>query len=91
MCQSNIFCFISQLLLANFQADFEKYYSECRPDKCPNPEGCGSSKFSCLSEGSVGSPVNCRDYQEVKIQEQVQKLSVGKLYYIIVIEYSTYM
>ncbi|XP_072020036.1 uncharacterized protein [Amphiura filiformis] len=61
------------------QADFEKYYSECRPDKCPNPEGCGSTKFSCLSEGSVGSPVNCRDYQEVKIQEQVQKLSVGTI------------
>ncbi|XP_022099794.1 DNA helicase MCM9-like [Acanthaster planci] len=61
------------------QASFEKYYSECKPDACPNPEGCGSNKFTCLSSNSVGSPTSCRDYQEIKIQEQVQKLAVGTI------------
>ncbi|XP_038046170.1 DNA helicase MCM9-like [Patiria miniata] len=61
------------------QASFEKYYSECKPDACPNPEGCGSNKFTCLSSAGLGSPTSCRDYQEIKIQEQVQKLAVGTI------------
>ncbi|XP_071789182.1 uncharacterized protein [Asterias amurensis] len=61
------------------QASFEKYYSECKPNSCPNPEGCGSNKFTCLSSSGVGSPTSCRDYQEIKIQEQVQKLAVGTI------------
>ncbi|XP_078069830.1 DNA helicase MCM9 [Mustelus asterias] len=59
-------------------ADFEQHYTICRPTSCPNPEGCNSVKFTCLS-GSSSSPASCRDYQEIKIQEQVQRLSVGSI------------
>ncbi|XP_028913129.1 DNA helicase MCM9 isoform X2 [Ornithorhynchus anatinus] len=59
------------------KADFEQHYTFCRPTSCPNPEGCGSSKFTCLSGSSA--PASCRDYQEIKIQEQVQRLSVGSI------------
>lgn len=52
------------------KADFEQYYTFCRPSSCPSLEGCDSSKFTCLS-GLSSSPVRCRDYQEIKIQEQV--------------------
>ncbi|KAM8999408.1 DNA helicase MCM9 isoform X1 [Sarcophilus harrisii] len=60
------------------KADFEQHYAFCRPSSCPNKEGCNSSKFTCLS-GSSSSPARCRDYQEIKIQEQVQRLSVGSI------------
>ncbi|MEQ2241779.1 DNA helicase mcm9 [Ilyodon furcidens] len=59
------------------QADFDQFYTFVQPVGCPNPVGCNSSKFSCLSEGS--EPAACRDYQEIKIQEQVQRLSVGSI------------
>ncbi|XP_006879059.1 PREDICTED: DNA helicase MCM9 [Elephantulus edwardii] len=60
------------------KADFEQYYTFCRPSSCPSLENCDSSKFSCLSDLS-SSPARCRDYQEIKIQEQVQRLSVGSI------------
>ncbi|XP_060046529.1 DNA helicase MCM9 isoform X2 [Erinaceus europaeus] len=60
------------------QADFEQYYTFCRPSSCPSLEGCNSSRFTCLS-GLSSSPSRCRDYQEIKIQEQVQRLSVGSI------------
>ncbi|XP_025979305.2 DNA helicase MCM9 [Dromaius novaehollandiae] len=60
------------------KADFEQYYTFCRPTACLNEEGCNSTKFTCLSEMS-SSPTSCRDYQEIKIQEQVQRLSVGSI------------
>ncbi|XP_043818265.1 LOW QUALITY PROTEIN: DNA helicase MCM9 [Dromiciops gliroides] len=60
------------------KADFEQHYTFCRPSSCPNKEGCNSSKFTCLS-GTSSSPARCRDYQEIKIQEQVQRLSVGSI------------
>ncbi|XP_051880642.1 DNA helicase MCM9 isoform X2 [Pristis pectinata] len=59
-------------------ADFEQHYTFCRPISCPNPEGCNSMKFARLS-GSSSSPSSCKDYQEIKIQEQVQRLSVGSI------------
>ncbi|XP_068087469.1 DNA helicase MCM9 [Hyperolius riggenbachi] len=59
------------------KADFEQYYSFSPPVSCTNEEGCNSTKFTCLSE--VSSPATCRDYQEIKIQEQVQRLSVGSI------------
>uniref|UniRef100_A0A3P9IT36 DNA helicase MCM9 n=1 Tax=Oryzias latipes TaxID=8090 RepID=A0A3P9IT36_ORYLA len=58
-------------------ADFDQFYTLSAPVSCPNPAGCNSMKFSCLSEGS--EPAACRDYQEIKIQEQVQRLSVGSI------------
>ncbi|XP_063007144.1 DNA helicase MCM9 isoform X2 [Melospiza melodia melodia] len=60
------------------RADFEQYYAFCRPAACLNEEGCNSTKFMCLS-GTASSPTCCRDYQEIKIQEQVQRLSVGSI------------
>ncbi|XP_059033702.1 DNA helicase MCM9 isoform X2 [Mustela lutreola] len=60
------------------KADFEQYYTFCRPSSCPSLESCDSSKFTCLS-GLSSSPSRCRDYQEIKIQEQVQRLSVGSI------------
>ncbi|KAM9016691.1 DNA helicase MCM9 isoform 4-T6 [Ara ararauna] len=60
------------------KADFEQYYAFCRPSACLNEEGCNSTKFTCLS-GATSSPACCRDYQEIKIQEQVQRLSVGSI------------
>ncbi|VFV25040.1 dna replication licensing factor, partial [Lynx pardinus] len=60
------------------KADFELYYTFCRPSSCPSSESCDSSKFTCLS-GLSSSPTRCRDYQEIKIQEQVQRLSVGSI------------
>ncbi|XP_051031469.1 DNA helicase MCM9 [Phodopus roborovskii] len=60
------------------QADFEQYYTFCRPSSCPSLENCDSSKFTCLSDLS-SSPARCRDYQEIKIQEQVQRLAVGSI------------
>ncbi|XP_029965459.1 DNA helicase MCM9 isoform X2 [Salarias fasciatus] len=59
------------------QADFHQHYSFAPPAGCPHPAGCSSAKFSCLSSGS--EPAQCRDYQEIKIQEQVQRLSVGSI------------
>ncbi|XP_073349545.1 DNA helicase MCM9 [Pagrus major] len=59
------------------QADFDQFYTFNQMVACPNPDGCNSFKFSCLSEGS--EPAACRDYQEIKIQEQVQRLSVGSI------------
>uniref|UniRef100_A0A8C5QD72 DNA helicase MCM9 n=1 Tax=Leptobrachium leishanense TaxID=445787 RepID=A0A8C5QD72_9ANUR len=59
------------------KADFEQYYSFSPPAVCTNEEGCNSCKFTCLSD--LSSPASCRDYQEIKIQEQVQRLSVGSI------------
>ncbi|KAJ8270725.1 hypothetical protein GJAV_G00118550 [Gymnothorax javanicus] len=60
------------------QADFEQFYSFTPPTRCPNEDGCNSYKFTCLG-GGASSPAACRDYQEIKIQEQAQKLSVGSI------------
>ena len=51
------------------QGDFEQYYAFSPPSACPNQHGCDSYKFTCLSGGSA--PSACRDFQEIKIQEQV--------------------
>ncbi|XP_051020516.1 DNA helicase MCM9 isoform X6 [Acomys russatus] len=59
-------------------ADFEQYYAFCRPSSCPSLENCDSSKFTCLSDLS-SHPARCRDYQEIKIQEQAQRLAVGSI------------
>lgn len=53
------------------QADFEQHYALPAPTRCPSPEGCTSIKFTCL-QGDTAAPAACRDYQEIKIQEQVE-------------------
>ncbi|XP_041831759.1 DNA helicase MCM9 [Melanotaenia boesemani] len=59
------------------QAEFDQFYTFVPPVICPSPVGCNSYRFSCLSDGS--EPAACRDYQEIKIQEQVQRLTVGSV------------
>lgn len=59
------------------QADLDQFYTFVQPAACPNPDGCNSYKFSCLSGGT--EPAVCRDYQEIKIQEQVQRLAIGSI------------
>ncbi|KAF7274539.1 hypothetical protein GWI33_012809 [Rhynchophorus ferrugineus] len=46
------------------------------PRKCTNPEGCSSKKI--VTFGELDS-VNCKDYQEIKIQEDVSKLHMGTI------------
>ncbi|MCI4389668.1 hypothetical protein PGIGA_G00101130 [Pangasianodon gigas] len=60
------------------QADFEQYYTFTPPSRCPSEDECSSFKFTCLAEQDA-PPSSCRDYQEIKIQEQVQRLSVGSI------------
>ncbi|KAK0060388.1 DNA helicase MCM9 [Biomphalaria pfeifferi] len=59
------------------KADFEQYYNLCKPNVCTN-EACGSNSFIPL-EDSASGPSKCRNYQEIKIQEQVQRLSMGTI------------
>ncbi|KAM9703343.1 DNA helicase MCM9 [Menidia menidia] len=59
------------------QANFDQFYTFVPPVCCPSPDGCNSFKFTCLSDGC--EPSACRDYQEIKIQEQVQRLSMGSI------------
>ncbi|XP_056150178.1 DNA helicase MCM9 [Lampris incognitus] len=61
----------------SIQADFDQFYTLVPPKTCPNENGCNSYKFSCLSVGS--EPAVCRDIQEIKIQEQAQRLTVGSI------------
>ncbi|XP_028822367.1 DNA helicase MCM9 isoform X4 [Denticeps clupeoides] len=65
-------------LVFSVPADFQQHYAFAPPTRCPSEEGCSSYKFTCLSADSA-SPAACRDYQEIKIQEQVQRLSVGSV------------
>ena len=59
-------------------ADFSQHFTLCGPTTCPSEEGCNSYKFTCNGQKSTDSS-NFKDYQEIKIQEQAQKLSVGTI------------
>ncbi|KAM3838001.1 DNA helicase MCM9 [Diretmus argenteus] len=58
-------------------ADFSQFYTLIPPTSCPSLEACSSSQFTCLSGAS--EPAACRDFQEIRIQEQAQRLSVGSI------------
>ena len=56
-------------------ADFEQCYALAPPARCPGDPGedpCDSSKFKCTQD-VLSNPTSCRDYQEVKVQEQISK------------------
>jgi DNA helicase MCM9 len=57
------------------QANFEQGYTIPKPSCCP-VKSCNSVNFSAVTDSS--SP-HCRDYQEIKLQEQVQRLSIGTI------------
>ncbi|CAH0723666.1 unnamed protein product, partial [Brenthis ino] len=59
------------------EADFENRYILRAPSKCGNTETrCRCSTFTQVS---LVSREFCKDYQEIKIQEQVNKLSIGTI------------
>ncbi|XP_065890839.1 DNA helicase MCM9-like isoform X2 [Dysidea avara] len=55
------------------KADLEQHYLIPKPTSCYGD--CKSNKFSTLPS----DPGSYRDYQEIKVQEQIQKLTVGKI------------
>ncbi|XP_052832096.1 DNA helicase MCM9 [Octopus bimaculoides] len=59
-----------------YQANIEHYYN-FKALKCQN-DSCHSMKLVSLSDkGTV--PLKCKDYQEIKVQEQVQHLLLGTI------------
>ncbi|KAH9639377.1 hypothetical protein HF086_002066 [Spodoptera exigua] len=59
------------------EAEFENRYILRPPSKCGNDvKACRSSTFSQVP---LVSREHCKDYQEIKIQEQVNKLSIGTI------------
>uniref|UniRef100_UPI00358E190E DNA helicase MCM9-like isoform X1 n=1 Tax=Myxine glutinosa TaxID=7769 RepID=UPI00358E190E len=59
------------------RADPERYHTLAVPARCPFTGGCSSTHF--IGPSGDAKPSCCRDYQEVKIQEQVQKLTIGTI------------
>ncbi|KAJ8891487.1 hypothetical protein PR048_004015, partial [Dryococelus australis] len=58
------------------QADYEQFYVMTPPSRCPNPDPCKSSNFKGVK---TLDQRNCKDFQEIRIQEQVTKLKVGMI------------
>ena len=61
----------------NVECDFEMRNEMKIPAECPSQDSakaCGGTKFDVLPGSET-----CRDYQEVRIQEQVHKLTVGSI------------
>lgn len=58
------------------KAEFEQYYSFPNPQRCPSPQNCNGTNFSPVEKADNN---NYKDYQEIKIQEQVSKLHVGSM------------
>lgn len=56
--------------------ELEKNFVVKKPTICPSVEGCTSRKFTLITSSESNCPSN-RDYQEIMIQEQVQKLPLG--------------
>ncbi|KPJ02445.1 DNA replication licensing factor MCM9 [Papilio xuthus] len=59
------------------EADFENRYILRAPSKCGNKDM--RCKCSTFTQVNLVSREHCRDYQEIKIQEQVNKLSIGTI------------
>lgn len=55
------------------KADFEQKYSLFPPNRCINSE-CNGTKFTCESNLDR---MNSKDYQEIKLQEQVAQSTMG--------------
>ncbi|KNC49580.1 DNA replication licensing factor MCM9 [Thecamonas trahens ATCC 50062] len=54
-------------------ADLERYNVINKPSRCTNTD-CASTSFTLFSELGL-----CRDYQEIKLQEKMTSLAVGKI------------
>nr|XP_002131219.1 DNA helicase MCM9 [Ciona intestinalis] len=60
-------------------AEFQLHYTIPTPTKCPVDKDCNSKKFVLIGDASLACPSRCIDYQEVKVQEQIRKLSMGTI------------
>ncbi|XP_057667662.1 DNA helicase MCM9-like [Diorhabda carinulata] len=54
------------------KADYRRKYIIKQPTKCKNPEGCEGTNLIRLGDLDTD---NCKDYQEIKIQERQQGMS----------------
>lgn len=58
-------------------AEYDKKYIISPPKKCSNPENyCTSTNLTAKDELQAQ---NCKDYQEIKVQERVSHLSCGTM------------
>ncbi|KAF9130647.1 DNA helicase mcm9 [Mortierella sp. 14UC] len=63
-------------------ADVEQYNQVVMPTKCQatgNARPCPGNRFEVLEPPPGQLPEGCRDYQEIKIQEQTNKLTMGTI------------
>ncbi|KAL1916555.1 uncharacterized protein VTP21DRAFT_5746 [Calcarisporiella thermophila] len=65
-------------------ADIAQYNAAPPPSYClaettEDEEKCYGSKFNLIGLEAGEQPINCIDYQEIKIQEQVNKLGIGSI------------
>ncbi|KAG0210000.1 DNA helicase mcm9 [Mortierella sp. GBA30] len=63
-------------------ADVEQYNQVFMPTKCQaknNVRPCHGTKFQMVDTPPGQLPEGCRDYQEIKIQEQTNKLTMGTI------------
>ncbi|KAJ1963481.1 DNA helicase mcm9, partial [Dispira parvispora] len=70
-------------------ADIEQYNAMSKPIHCmaENSEPCKGTKFTLVQAGSLNSALvtgqyvgdTCMDYQELRVQEQVNKLIIGSI------------
>ncbi|KAF8984555.1 DNA helicase mcm9 [Entomortierella lignicola] len=63
-------------------ADVEQYNQVIPPTKClakTNVRPCMGTKFQMIETPPGQMPEGCRDYQEIKIQEQTNKLTMGTI------------
>jgi len=70
------------------ESDQQQWNIIPRPYKCLADAACNGTKFDIIQDTSDGtgrtvigmsSPDRCRDYQDIKIQEQVSKLDMGTI------------
>ncbi|KAF9914570.1 DNA helicase mcm9 [Lobosporangium transversale] len=63
-------------------ADVEQYNQVPQPTKClatNNVRPCQGRRFQLIERPPGKTPEDCRDYQEIKIQEQTNKLTMGTI------------
>ncbi|TRY70613.1 hypothetical protein TCAL_02324 [Tigriopus californicus] len=60
------------------EADFEQFYKFDKPATCPNPDRVCRNTYQFTAALDM-EPEFCRDYQEIKIQEQVSNLNMGTI------------
>ncbi|PSN31662.1 hypothetical protein C0J52_14963 [Blattella germanica] len=58
------------------KADYEQYYTISNPTNCSNPAGC---KGVNIHPVKTADNFYYKDYQEIKLQEQVTKLKMGTI------------